>query len=617
MSRGRALLLLLVVALGACTPAPGRRTSVTGELDPTTLREAAQAYREILALDAAQDPLVLQEAGVAYLETYPGAPDEDHVLLLTGRAADEAGNEDLARRLYERLDRLHPESPYAAEAVWELASLARDRGHWAEEADALVVFYGRAPESDPRREPTRNRLSVLLDERLSTEEIDALARAHPRSAIGSTASWLAARRLYEENADPREVTSRLQDFLREYPRSRFVEDARALLAEIGQEYGIETRDRDLAVAAPDRIGLLTPLSGEYAALGQAMFDGALLALEEHNRATGENLSLVALDTRGDEVVAVQTARRLIDEENVIAIVGCLLSPTTVAVATLCEERGVPLISPTATKETIGDLGPHVFQTNLTKDFETRMVARAGVLALRRERFGILHPAGEEGLALAARFQDEVERWGGSVVVQRAYDRSATDFGGLLREMRILAPEALFVPASPSEMRLIAPQLVFQDLRAQLLGPSSWNNSLLVREVGPSLDRAIFPSDVALIPEDERLRFERLWDRRFPSSASNAFGLKTYFAVHRVVEALDRESGNTRQRLRDRIEGGFLSAAGGETGPGGGLQRLRMIQDGRIREFPSELFPGLARASAPVDSTLMPFLPELEDLQPRE
>ena len=47
---------------------------------------------------------------------------------------------------------------------------------------------------------------------------------------------------------------------------------------------------------------------------------------------------------------------------------------------------------------------------------------------------------------------------------------------------------------------------FHDLRAELFGLSSWNNSLLLREAGASMEQAVMPSEVALIPESRRQRF---------------------------------------------------------------------------------------------------------------
>jgi len=608
------LVFCLVLSVGlalvpGCAAPPGRR-GVTAELDAATQREAATAYRRLLADPRYEDPTALREAGVEWLEAYAGARNEDHVLWLTGRAAAQTGNSTLVARLFDRLDRLHPDSEYRVESTHLRAVLAQDRGHWAEEADALVQFLAIAGADEPRVPVARQRIRALLEERLTTDEIDALWRAHPRSVIGSTAAWLTAQRRYEEAGPPEEVAARLENFLREYPQSRYVEDARALLARIGQEYGIDA-SRDLAVAQPDRIGLLAPLSGQYAGLGQSMFDAALLAVEEHNRATGQNLQLVGLDTRGDEVVAVQAARRLIEQENVIAIVGGLLSSTTVAVATLAEERGVPLISPTATKETIGDLGVYVFQTNLTKAVETAMVARAGVQALRRTRYGVLFPQGEQGAALSLQFAQEVERWGGEVVVELPFNPAATDFRTVIRELRKRAPEALYVPATPNVMRLIAPQLVFHDLRTQLLGPSSWGNSLLVREAGDSMQRAVFPSSVALISSADQENFDSLWSRRRPGTPSDPIGLKTYFATRRVIEALDPEAGTTRLRVRDRIEAGLL---GGDTsGRGTGLERLSIIEGDQIVSFPAQIFPLARPTAAPADSNEVLPLYDLDDL----
>jgi len=149
----------------------------------------------------------------------------------------------------------------------------------------------------------------------------------------------------------------------------------------------------------------------------------------------------------------------------------------------------------------------------------------------------------------------------------------------------VGPEALFVPVSPSEMRLIAPQLIFQGIETQLLGPSSWNNSAL-REVGDSLDRALFPSDIAQIPEAERARFEELWERRFRGQASNPFALKTFFAVQLLLTGI--EAGNvSRQSLQAYLERELSFSAAGDAL---GLEKLRMLVDGRAEPFPVEMFP---------------------------
>ncbi len=595
--------LILLSLLVSCAGPPGHR-SVVSELDAADRADARKAYDELLLAERGGDAEATYEAGLVLVNGYPGAESEAHALLITARAADRLGNRRAQERLLHLLVRQHPDSEWSPEGWLDLAAIERDRGNWAEEADALAWFDQLAPAGDSRRDTSRPRLLELLRDELEVEEIDILLVAHPNSALSSTGTWLAALKVYDTDRRPDEAAARLEAFLRDYPRSRYVEDARALLADLSQRYGHES-DPGLAVGRSDRIGLLAPLTGDYASLGQSLFDGAMLAVEEYNRLTGATLALVSRDTRGDEVVAVQAARELIGEEQTIAIVGALLSPTTVAVATLCEERGVPLVSPTATKETITDLGPHVFQTNLTKALETRLLARVAVHGMLRERFAILHPDTDEGRAIAARFTEELERQGGRVVATAAFNREITDFAAPIIQLRAAAPEALFIPATATEMRLIAPQLIFHDLRAELFGPSSWNNSLLLREAGGSMEQAVVPSEVALIPEARRQRFEELWRRRFPGTPSSSIGLKSFMATSRIIDALDPEGGDTRQRLRARIEIGLL-----EADPQDGAmnsQPLRVVRNGSLEALPVALFPGLAPPEPE------PGLPGLDEL----
>ena len=86
MSRLVLLGVLVVAVVSGCTAPPGRRGAITGELDPATQREAATAYRALLTDPAYGESLALREAGLIWLDRYAGASDEDHVLLLTGRA---------------------------------------------------------------------------------------------------------------------------------------------------------------------------------------------------------------------------------------------------------------------------------------------------------------------------------------------------------------------------------------------------------------------------------------------------------------------------------------------------------------------------------------------------
>ncbi|HEX9641200.1 MAG TPA: penicillin-binding protein activator [Candidatus Krumholzibacteria bacterium] len=588
----RLVLVAGLVLLASCAPPRGgSRVPVQPALDAeATLQAQGDLDRLRTLLDARDTAAALQLARTT-LVSYPGFESRDAVLLLGAQAAD--AEQDL-RRAEEWLVELveqHGESVHRVAALEHLVRLSRSRGLDRQEATALLALGA----SDPAH-PQSERLDQLLGERLSIGELDRLAERLVDDELRARVEVLAARRSVAEGRSPTLVSDRLIAFLRAHPEHPAATEIRAELGRISRDLGV-AMPPDVELILDDRIGILCPLTGENASLGQAMFDGALLALEEHNRSTGSELHLVSIDTRGDGVRAVQAARKLIEEDGVLAIVGALLSSTTIPVATLCQERGVPLISPTATQETIVELGNYIFQTNLTRNVETRLVAEAAVEKLHRRRFAILYPQTEEGKNAAEFFQVEVERRGARVVAALPLERGVTDYAVVLKGLRELRPEAIFAPVSPSEMRLIAPQLTFNGIETQLLGPSSWNNSLLGREVGEFLDRALFPSDIALIPEAERERFHELWDRRYRGQPSNPFALKSYFAVRRVLEAM-ADGADSRESLQQYFEEHF-SIGGADRRLG--LEKLRMLVDGKFEPFPVEIFPVVA--TVPEDDRL--------------
>lgn len=389
--------------------------------------------------------------------------------------------------------------------------------------------------------------------------------------------------------------------------SRYPDDARAreaqqLLSSLGQPItppsggeSVDPAREPAASSAEFRVGLLCPLTGEYAVLGQEMHEGARLAVEEHTRLHGPGVSLLASDTAGDGVRAVLAARDLIATQQATALVGDLLTPTTIAVGALCQERGVPLVSPTATQATIAELGDCVFQSNLTASLESRLLAEAAVRRLLRTRLSILHPDDEEGRAFADMFQHEVEQLGGRVVAREGFERTVTDFREILQRLRAAAPQALFLPCAPSQARLIAPQLPYYQLDVQLLGLSSWNSASLIGEVGDNLERAIFPSEIALMEQAQRDRFEQLWrSQRGSDQGVSPFALKTYFATALVLEAA-AAGARTPRDVQRHLGAQFAARAHGQGADP--LVSLRVVEAGVIAPFPVAAFPTPADSSS--------------------
>ena len=100
-----------------------------------------------------------------------------------------------------------------------------------------------------------------------------------------------------------------------------------------------------AEKGPIKVGFLAPLTGTWAQSGQDMVVGAKLFLESINyTVAGRKIELIIEDEGAVPATAVTKARKLINQDKVTFVSGVWLSSSAYAVAPVCEEANVPLIT---------------------------------------------------------------------------------------------------------------------------------------------------------------------------------------------------------------------------------------------------------------------------------
>lgn len=107
----------------------------------------------------------------------------------------------------------------------------------------------------------------------------------------------------------------------------------------------------VALAAEEviRIGANLEMTGAVAAYGQMIWEGINLIREiVGDTVAGKKVELVLVDNKSDKVEAANATTRLIDKENVVAIIGPAISGSMLAAGPICEEKQIPIISATAT-----------------------------------------------------------------------------------------------------------------------------------------------------------------------------------------------------------------------------------------------------------------------------
>jgi ABC-type branched-subunit amino acid transport system substrate-binding protein len=96
-----------------------------------------------------------------------------------------------------------------------------------------------------------------------------------------------------------------------------------------------------------KIGLVAPFEGRFRSIGYEAIYAARLAIREINTKggiNGQRVELVALDDRGEPDKALEAARQLVLDPQVVAVIGHLRPDSTDAAMQIYCEAGLPVIA---------------------------------------------------------------------------------------------------------------------------------------------------------------------------------------------------------------------------------------------------------------------------------
>ena len=408
----------------------------------------------------------------------------------------------------------HPNTSYRPNAAYLMGVCRYRQGQYWRSADQLRQVI--ADSDDPRlTDLARDGLRVVISEQLSLRQLDNLYQDLPDDPVSPWILVEMARRELSQGLRE-EALSRAEEVLRRFPDTAAAQQARAIVSTAADE-------------KPSRlvIGVICPLSGTYADYGRDLRQGVELAVEQHRSLSDIEISIQVRDSGGSAVRAVRAAGELIEDQNAAALVGPLLSANAVGVGAVCDCRQVPMITPTAAEEDIAQVGRFVFQRSVGSRTLGELMASYGIGELNLETFAILAPRDAHGEAAVEGFREIAEGAGGRILsvtwyqagdtdfkeqlmlirrLKQAYDDSLKALGILPRVETPAQPDTLppserrvyldglFVPASPQEAGMIAPQIAFHRLETLICGTSGWGGREARRIGGRYLDGIHFATD---------------------------------------------------------------------------------------------------------------------------
>jgi len=302
-----------------------------------------------------------------------------------------------------------------------------------------------------------------------------------------------------------------------------------------------------------KIGMVGPLTGDYATYGTSVKNGVQTAIDQVNAEGGIEgymLELVPEDSRGDSAEAANAVQKLIDQDKVTAIVGAVLSGETATVAPIAQDAGVLMITASATAPGIADTGDYIFRNVITDDVQAAQMAEYAVTTLGLHRFSVIYANNDYGVALKDNFAGKAKSLGGEVVAVESYLDGDEDFRAQLTKMGNDV-DALYIGGYYTEASKIARQARRQGLEAEILGADGFYSEKLVELGEDSVEGAHFTAGFYSGDETEAVQsFVRTYKDAYKSEP-DMFAANAYDSMNILVQAL-MQSGNDRAELRAAV-----------------------------------------------------------------
>jgi branched-chain amino acid transport system substrate-binding protein len=305
-----------------------------------------------------------------------------------------------------------------------------------------------------------------------------------------------------------------------------------------------------------KVGVYGDLSGQTSSFGQSTKNGSQMAADEINAAGGINgrqVQLIHEDDQGEPGKAATVVAKLINQDQVRALIGEVASSNSIAAAPNAQEAQVPMISPSSTNPKVTQIGDYIFRVCFIDPFQGEVMAKFAYNTLKARRAAILYDSNADySKGLVQFFKQAFNKLGGEIVMEQAYAQRDRDFTGQLTAIRDVKPDVIYVPGYYQEVGVISKQTKQLGINAPLLGGDGWDSPQLWDLGGDALNGNYISNHYSVDdPSPEIQKFVAAYKAKF-GNPPDALAALAYDAMMVLADAIRRANGTECTALRNAI-----------------------------------------------------------------
>jgi branched-chain amino acid transport system substrate-binding protein len=279
---------------------------------------------------------------------------------------------------------------------------------------------------------------------------------------------------------------------------------------------------------------------------------------------GRPIKLIILDNKSSPIGSSMAARKAV-QLGVPAVIGAAWSSHSLQIAPILQQAKIPMITGPSTNPKVTRIGNYIFRTCFIDSFQAQAMAQFAYTELGARTAIVLEIINEEySLTLAELFSNSYQQYGGKVVLKGSYTNDAVDFANLLKKVKTLQPDVVYVPGHAIVSGLLMKQAASMEIQTTFLGADGWAHPLIYDIGGNALEGNYYSAhwhhDVSF---PQSIHMKKVYYQKYKSKIPHMNAPLTYDAVMLLTDAIRRANSLDAKKIRDALAEtkGFQGATG--------------------------------------------------------
>jgi branched-chain amino acid transport system substrate-binding protein len=323
---------------------------------------------------------------------------------------------------------------------------------------------------------------------------------------------------------------------------------------------------------PIKIGAVLAVTGPASFLGEPEKNTLLMLQDQINKAGGINgrsIEIIIEDSKSDESQAVVSAKKLIEKEKVLAIIGPSTTGESMALVPIVTAAKVPMISCAAGAAITQPVAERhwVFKT---AQYDTSAVERIfdymknkGITSI-----GIVSVSTSYGDAGRKALLEIAPSYGIQIVADEKYGPKDTDMTAQLVKIKSAGAQAVINWSVGPGQVIITKNWASLDMKIPLYHSHGWGSKKNIDLAGPAAEGIMAPLGRLVVwnkipdshPQKAVLKKYVTDYQALYKTEPSTFGGHAHDAIFMIVEAI-KKTGPDRSKIRDYIETGITNWVG--------------------------------------------------------